>query len=109
MVTKDIVSMHWASTWYEEQIVVIPQEEKDTETEYNSTKRKAAPQPSKSTSNNKRQQEQTKIHHAHTTSEQYTIGCSINRRRKKNGNHGITSIQITGWTIRNENINSIIK
>jgi hypothetical protein len=66
MTTKAIVSPFWTPTWYEEQIVVIPQQDMEREPESTPTKRKKTPQVSKSIGNTSKNQEQSIIHHAHT-------------------------------------------
>jgi hypothetical protein len=64
MARKAIVLPNRSPTWYEEQIVVQPQEE--TEPESSPTKRKKTPEISNNTSQNSNQKAQKTIHHAHT-------------------------------------------
>jgi hypothetical protein len=51
MATKAIASPYWSLTWYEEQIVVIPEQEQDKEAEPAPTKRKKTPQATNNKSN----------------------------------------------------------
>jgi hypothetical protein len=66
MATKAIVSPYWSPTWYEEQIVVIPEHEQDKEAEQTPTKRKKTPQATNNKRNAFNSNDQSNTHHAHT-------------------------------------------
>jgi hypothetical protein len=66
MATKAIVSPYWSPTWYEEQIVVLPEQEQDNKAEQTPTKRKKTPQDTNNKTNASNSNDQSNAHHAHT-------------------------------------------
>jgi hypothetical protein len=79
MATRAIVSPFWALTWYEVQIVVIPQQEQDNGSEPTPTKHKKTPQASN--------QEQSTIHHAHTQQAKKALSAAASMEGNKKKTH----------------------